>query len=112
MQERIFRDGVLVDTIEHPDPSTRPLTLSATAFNKYAASKLAGGGAAGMARFMTIMAAGRADAGSAASFAVAQYDKALTFDKSEVQAFGALLSSAGHMTAEEVTAIVSGWPEN
>lgn len=98
-----------ITTIEVPDPPKYPVLLSSTAFNKYAAGQLAGGGVAGMARFMAIMAAGKT-AGGAAAFCVNQYEKALTFEKSEVQTFGAVLESAGAMDQAEVDAIIGNWP--
>lgn len=99
-----------VTTVTVPAPPTFPLLLSSTAFNKYAAGRLAGGGVNGMARFMEIMQAGR-DAGGAAAFCVNQYDKALTFEKSEVLAFGNVLKGAGCMTQDEVDGILDDWPE-
>lgn len=102
-----------ISTTTLPDPPAVPAVpavLSGVAFNKHAAGKLAGGGIPGMARFMAIMDAGRA-AGGAAAFAVNQYEKAQTFSKAEVQAFGAVLAGAGCMTANEVSAIAGDdWP--
>lgn len=63
-----------------------------------------------MARFIEIMDGGRA-AGGAAKFCVNQYDKALTFAKSEVLAFGNVLKNAGCMSQNEVDAIAGDdWP--
>jgi len=97
---------LVTDLGDEPPPAPEPRTLSATAFNKYAASHL---GLNGMARFIEIMDGARA-AGGVPKFCAAQYDKALTFDKSEVDAFSKVLVLATIMTSDERDAILDNWP--
>lgn len=95
---------------DKPQVHAQPQTLSKTAFRKYAASRLVGGGTAGMARFEVILAAARAQSPGVVTFCAGQYDAADTFDRSEVQSFADILVAATIMTKDEGAAIIAGWP--
>jgi len=108
---RMALDGsVTEETVETPDAA--PRILSKTAFQDYAVSQL-GGGAAGMARFTTIMDATRDSVNGAVRFAFARYEAAQTFEKDNTAALTAIMAAdqqVGHITAEERTTIIDNWP--
>lgn len=108
MQERVFRDGVLIDTIEHPDPLTLPLIFKDSEFFAYCWSKL-GGGDVGMARFQDIQDSAF-DAGGAAKSASRQIDRLTAFSKDEAAVLLAAIQSAGSMQQAELDTILNDWP--
>jgi hypothetical protein len=89
-----------------------PRVLSKTAFQDYAVGQL-GGIPTGMARFTEIMDATRDSPSGAVRFAFARYEAAVTFEKENTAALTAIMaadSNAGHITADERTAIIENWP--
>lgn len=91
--------------------TTTPLTLSATAFNKYVASALGGGDImTGADAFQTIMDKCQGGQGRV-KFCYTQYSKAVWFDKAEVDIFTASLVAGNVMSAQQRTTILDNWPE-
>lgn len=109
------QDGKWVNPAAAAPSSAPSAVLTKTAFRKYAASVLAGGGEAGMSRVEEILAA--ADAASAAAgtgavkFCHGQYDAADTFALDEVETFMKIMQKYGIAQPAEATAILSGWPK-
>lgn len=103
---------MLSETIVTGDPPKVPRVLSKTNFNKHGWSKL------GMATFQKVLedvrkSTGTTDADYEARAAVEQYDSAVSFEKSEVEAIGVKIKNAGHMTQQQYDAIVGeNWPQS
>lgn len=95
-------------------PTPVPRILTKTAFQDYAVSQL-GGGMTGMGRFTEIMDATRDSTSPAVRFAFARYEAAATFEKQNTAALTAVMAADtvtnGHLTDQERTDILTGWPE-
>lgn len=111
--------AVVYQTYTAPGSISAPLTLSKTAFQDHAVACLmsvnSSTQAQAMARFTAIMEATKTSSDGAVKFAFSRYEAAQTFEKTNTAALTALMaadSTTGHLTTDERTAILDGWPES
>lgn len=95
--------------VAHPEAERFPAVLSKTAFQDYAVSQL-GGGATGMARFVTVMDATKVSESAAVRFAFARYEAASVFEKSNTALLTTVMVNGGCMTPAERTDLIDNWP--
>ncbi len=94
-------------TTNHPDPPTRPITLTDKQFRKFAAQQLGSAAAVG-----AIWKAASASADGDVQFAFMAWSKAQTLEKAEVEQLSAVLVAGGCMTAQQRDKITgANWPE-
>jgi hypothetical protein len=108
--EYVWKDGVLVETIVHPDRLTTPQILSASGFQELCETAL-GGGTTGAVRFGEIMRALGNSVDDLVFSINSRFLKSITFDKTKSAQSFAILVSKNIITAAEKTAILSAWPQ-
>jgi len=107
--EYVWKDGVLVETIVHPDRLAIPLIISASGFQEVCETGF-GGGTIGATRFGEVTRAIGSSADDLVFSINSRFLKSITFDKTKsAQAF-TILVNKNIITAGERTAILSAWP--